>query len=143
MEVCILRGIPGSGKSTWINKLPSKVIHCSADHYHTDPQTGYYNYNKENAHLAHRECLHKFANALVAKEPFIVVDNTNTTMSELLPYYKLAEAYNNRVRIILFHCSFETAINRNVHNVPIDTIWRMYRNTINENIPYPQEHILT
>ncbi len=55
----LMRGLPGSGKSTLVNilkRLYSKsVVVCSADNYFLDSQ-GVYNFNRDKIGEAHRVC---------------------------------------------------------------------------------------
>ena len=51
---------------------------------------------------------------------------------ELATYVRLCEAFGVDYSIILVHCSVETAIARNVHNVPVPTIMAMYGNLLRD-----------
>lgn len=137
MQVIIMRGLPGSGKSTYAKKYqlnyPKVIIH-SADTYHT--VSGKYVFNPENIPFAHNNCLQNFLYSLQDKDiETIIVDNTNTTAWEIAPYYRLAEVYGCDVKILRIECSFETSIARNIHNVPHSKIWGMYQNMQTEKLP--------
>lgn len=149
MKVFILRGIPGSGKSTWVEEychnLPpvkvgvveGKVAICRADDYHIN-KYGIYEYKPENAKPAHDECFKKALAVLVhmPKEySHLFIDNTNSSLWELSPYYRLAEALGHSVEIVQIDCPLEVSIRRNVHDVPSSTIWRMYQNILTEKLP--------
>lgn len=145
MEVIILRGISGAGKDAWIEKMINdnahdlhKFVECSADHYHTI--LGNYCWIKENAQEAHRQCFLKFLK--FAQHPgnqrgldFLIVNNTNTTVWEIAPYYRAAEAFNLPVKIVRVHCELVTGFRRNVHGVPAGTVLRQWRNINNEVLP--------
>ena len=97
-RMVILRGLPGSGKSTRAAEIvraesggSSGVIH-SADDYFYSP-SGVYNYNPAllgRAHLSNR------ARSLQAAENGnspIVIDNTNLSIKEMKPYVQIAKKY--------------------------------------------------
>lgn len=124
-KVILLSGVPGSGKSSLVNKmsLAGDVTVCSADHYFE--KTGQYVFDVTRMGDAHGECLRKFTNALFRNDELIVVDNTNTSALELAPYVALAQAFNASCEIITVDCDPQLAFERNVHNVPLNTIRRM------------------
>lgn len=129
MEATILRGCSGSGKSTWtkthIGSVHEEVVVCSADQFFM--KDGEYKFNPKMLGEAHATCLRKFvSNAIIgAKE--LLVDNTNTTMSEVAPYAAVANAYGYRVRIVTLLCDPEIAHARNRHNVPLHVVEQQYK----------------
>ena len=140
MNIYILRGIPGSGKSTWIkqeNRATDDEV-CSADFYHTI--NGVYKFDPKRTGEAHNLCLSKFLQLLQTKRDHIYVDNTNTTAWEIAPYYRLAEVFLCNVQIITILCPVEVAIARNVHAVPGTTILTMHRNILMEQLPPHWKH---
>lgn len=150
MQVYIMRGLPGSGKSTWISRHannPSTLRIVSADKYHVNSK-GVYEYKLENAKAAHDNCLLSYMESLLNYRDLInrgfghlnelqciYVDNTNTSVWEIAPYYRLAEIYGHKVEIVQFICSVETSLIRNIHKVPPSTIWKMYQNLLTEKLP--------
>ncbi len=143
MEVIILRGIAGAGKDTWIRNLvktTEKTLEvCSADDYQMI--LGKYCYIKENQKEAHRQCFLKFLK--FAEHPgnqrdldFLIVNNTNTTVWEIAPYYRVAEAFDLPVKIVRIHCELVTGFRRNQHNVPAETVLRQWRNINTEILPH-------
>lgn len=145
MQVIIMRGIPGSGKSTWakdfIAAQQSKDwLVVSADHYHMVGST--YRYDPKNAGAAHAQCLRNFMTAVMERGNYtgsdidgVIVDNTNTTAWEIAPYYALSLAFQCDVKIVRVHCPLETALPRNVHDVPAARVWQMYQNIMTEKLP--------
>jgi hypothetical protein len=110
-QVIIIRGIPGSGKSTMIKKLLASrllpdgeleeslnkaVEICSADHYFINNESGEYVFVPENIGKAHGYCQIKFIEALHRKVPTIFVDNTNIKKEHYQFYIDNAikEGYN-------------------------------------------------
>ena len=146
MKVIIMRGLPGSGKSTWIKKTftdPGKVvIVCSADDFHLD-KDGNYNFDPALAGEAHNCCLRKFLITLEREIEgptkgaieAVIVDNTNTTLAELAPYVRLAEALGFKYTIVQTECSIQTAVERNIHGVPVGTMFTMRKNLWREIPP--------
>lgn len=138
MKVIILRGIPGAGKSTWIEKnirIDHRVV--SADHHFVDPETGGYKFDPTQLGVAHARCLRKFVQHLedLPQSWTVVVDNTNTTAVEISPYYALAEAFRCDVEIVTLHCDPDVAARRNVHGVPGSTVYPMDRRLRAEVLP--------
>lgn len=129
-----MRGLPGCGKSTWAkNNCGTGVF--SADSYHVG-EDGVYRFDPKRAGWAHNECFRQFTIA-VFTETFRVlcVDNTNTTLAELAPYVRVAEAFGHEYTIMYLMCDVETAIKRNVHGVPANMILTMQRNLLTEIVP--------
>jgi predicted kinase len=126
MKRCIImRGLPGSGKSTWIQENEPNFYSYSADHYHT--KGGVYQFDPSKVREAHNWCLGRFAQGSSDGCPQIAVDNTNVRAFEFAPYYRLAEAFGYQVDIVWVIAPIEKCILRNVHGVPPETIQRMAR----------------
>jgi predicted kinase len=126
MKVTLLVGPSGSGKSTFTSKLPGKVIVCSADHHFID-EDGQYKYTPSEIGKAHGACLRRFVASMLVNADNVVVDNTNTTTTELAPYVALGTAYNREVEILVFgtDLGLGTLVERNVHCVPETAIAQM------------------
>ena len=123
MKVIIMRGLPGSGKSTYIkNNFPNALV-CSADHFFE--KDGEYNFNPAKLPDAHKACMRTFIKYLSAEAPLIIVDNTNTQLWELSPYVSVAEAFGAEVEILHVKSDVNTCIDRNVHGVPEKSIKAM------------------
>jgi len=100
----ILRGLPGSGKSTFANYMFSNNI-FEADKYFYD-EDGTYNFDVTKLHAAHKWCQlrveHAMEDNLESNGQYfseIVVSNTSTTEKELEPYFM--EKMRNRFDIKL------------------------------------------
>lgn len=117
-QVIIMRGFPGSGKSTWLKNSPGRKVICSADHHFTVPGTGEYHFNHSQLEEAHNACMCKFVWSVTEGHSIVVVDNTNLTINEILPYFQVAKAFGYDIKIVEMRCSIDLAKSRNVHNVP-------------------------
>jgi len=134
MRLVILRGLPGSGKSTLISKLEDeykeKAVVCSADHlfyFGKEHIPENYKYDIKLAYKAHTECKKKFDKCLNDNCPFIVIDNTNIRKNEYIYYILGGLKYN--YKIILHSITGMTAdesFKLNVHKVPMEVCERMY-----------------
>ena len=140
MPYCdIMQGIPGSGKSTYANSL--NVMVCSADDYHVG-EGGTYNWKPDKVGAAHQACMLKFLTR-VYNGRHVCVDNTNTTLEEMAPYVRVAQAMGYIVRIHTFVCSAETSAQRNTHGVPLKSCERMLARMATPPKRWDIEHIVT
>jgi predicted kinase len=128
-KVYIVRGLPGSGKSTKVKTLlgNKQYVICSADNFFVD-SSGRYSFVPSLIKDAHKYCQERFLKAIRNNIPTIIVDNTNTQKWEYQYYLNLADQYDYDVEIIdLFDggLSDEELAKRNIHNVPKEAISRM------------------
>jgi len=123
--VILMRGIQGSGKSTWVKKNYPKAVVCSADDYHI--VEGEYKFDPRKLGEAHDKCFLKYLQNLLSRtDADIVVDNTNANIIELAPYVRLAEVYPIDYKIITMFCEPHIAWARNIHNVPLHIVVNCY-----------------
>ncbi len=134
--VIVMIGVPGSGKSTYARRVMVKlnsmfglrVIKCSADDYFLD-KDGVYRFNRDRIAHAHGYCKDQARKAMRSGCDLVVIDNTNTTHKERLPYMEMAKEWDYRVVQRVIGSTDEDSIKiyaqRNVHQVPIDAIRRM------------------
>ena len=101
-SLIILRGLPGSGKTTLASELSEagKYPVCAIDDYFTDRQTGEYRFEFEKNHLAYKQCESCVRSAMQAMQAKIFVDNTFTLEWEMEPYFELAAEYGYRVHVL-------------------------------------------
>lgn len=124
-KVVIMRGVSGSGKSTFIkNHFPDAVV-CSADKYYYD-KNGNYNWDGSKVGSAHAFSRTCFKSALQCKKPLVVVDNTNTRLKEFKFYLTMADQHGYDVTVIRLEVPLEVLFGRNVHGVPDETVQAMY-----------------
>lgn len=124
MRVVILQGLPGSGKTTYIRRQAEsgEVASVSADDYFLDGK-GVYRFDPSllpAAHSACRKAFHQLCDKYRMQDITLFVDNTNTTVSEVSPYYCMAiDAKAESVEILYVPCTPEVAAARNTHGVPL------------------------
>lgn len=111
-EIVLIRGLPGSGKSTRA-KAMSGYKHIEADMYFQ--RDGEYRHDKNKIQLAHAWCLAE-AKAALENGENVVVANTFTCQWEMKPYIDLG--YSFRIEIA-------TGSFQNIHGVPAATIEKM------------------
>lgn len=118
MKAYILRGLPGSGKSTFTKTLDNAVV-ASADNFFM--KDGRYEFNPSLLGDAHKACLRLFVETLRAGKD-VVCDNTNTTHFDMAAYVQVALALGADVEIHTFLVSPEVSFSRNTHGVPRNVI---------------------
>lgn len=119
-DLIVLRGIPGSGKSSVAELFGSKAI-CTADDYFEDEQ-GNYNFDPTKLKDAHADCQMRCGLYMENGNPKIIVANTSTVAWEMEVYEKLAAKYGYRV----YHLIVENRHGgKNSHGVPEEAIQKM------------------
>ena len=121
-DLILLRGLPGSGKSTLgevILYLPNNNLKpLSADDYFI-MSDGTYNFNFEKLKEAHNDCQQRCANLMMNGVIRIVVANTFTQEWEMKPYFEMAERYGYRIHTLIVENRHG---DNNVHGVPDDKL---------------------
>lgn len=132
----LLRGLPGSGKSTRAEELVScfrtmgaTPAVFSADKYFVTRDG--YRYDAKKIGLAHNWAYKSTEKAVAAFQSPLIIDNTNTEEFEILNYYNLA--YHNWYKFYALEPDTPWAFDvpelahRNTHHVPADKLSRMLR----------------
>lgn len=119
MKLTIVRGLPGSGKSTFVNSEERFYVtkHIEADDFHII--NGEYVYRSQYAGRAHEWCQAQVAYYL-NQGVDVAVANTFITKRSVVPYYELAQEFGAEFEIITLTNDFGT-----VHDVPEETLDRM------------------
>jgi predicted kinase len=115
----IVRGIPGSGKSTFAKTLGGQ--HYEADMYFID-EDGDYNFDVTKIKDAHQWCQSFVKTDMTLEYPKIVVSNTSTQEWEMKPYFDLANEFGYTVFTIIVENRHG---GKNQHDVPEDKIEQM------------------
>jgi predicted kinase len=113
----IVRGIPGSGKSTFAQSLDCPVF--EADQYFIDSETGEYKFDGSKIKLAHNWCKLRVEQSMEDDFQKIAVSNTFTQEWEMDAYYELAKQYGYRVFSLIVENRHEGV---NEHGVPEDKL---------------------
>ena len=119
----IVRGIPGSGKSTFAKSL-------GGTHFETDMffmKEGEYKFDMFKLKEAHKWCQDSVYNAMILNHTaglnnVIVVSNTFTQEWEIDYYFELAKEHGYRVYSLIVENRHG---NKDVHNVPEEKLLQM------------------
>lgn len=116
MKTCILvRGISGSGKSSFVNSIIHHQDWVEADMYFTVGNE--YNFDASKLKAAHEWC-QRYVEKTMQNEEDIIVSNTFTTEWEMKPYLDLAEKYGYTVFTVIVEKRHD---NSDIHSVPEET----------------------
>jgi predicted kinase len=115
----IIRGVPGSGKSTYVKNNLSGIYHLEADMYFI--RNGKYEFNPNKIKKAH-EFTQKIANQIMQTGADLVVSNTFTRIWEFEPYLKMAGKYGYEVKVIRLNSLY-----KNTHGVPDSVVSDMLK----------------
>jgi predicted kinase len=116
----LLRGLPGSGKTTLAKSLAGE--HIEADMYFVDKETGAYNFDGSKLKNAHNWCKDVVEHWMKDDIQRIIVSNTFTQEWEMEAYYLLAETYGYIVHSVIVENRHGGV---NEHGVPTDKLEQM------------------
>lgn len=123
----LVRGLPGSGKSTFANFVWNDYAICEADKFFYDKE-GNYNFDASKLKQAHEWCRNEVETRMKDNEanpqyyPEIVVSNTFTQEWEMEAYYQLAKKYDYLVISIIVENRHG---GKNIHGVPEEKLEQM------------------
>jgi len=122
----IIRGLPGSGKSSYAESIRGNNPVCSADDFFII--NGVYTFDGSKLGMAHADCQSRVNAALSTTDSGVIVANTFTCRWEMEPYLSMAENHNARV-VVIDHfdggMNDATLASTNVHGVPESSIAAM------------------
>ena len=113
----IVRGIPGSGKSTLIKKITKNIVEL--DDYYNE-KYGYYKFSYDEVPQSHKYALNKIEKMMIDKLDEIAVIDSFIKNKDFDQYKKLAIKYNYKPIEIIVHSDF-----KDIHNVPIKRLEEM------------------
>ncbi len=117
MELILIRGIPGSGKSTFADSFHDHT------HFETDmffvQRNGKYIFDPKQLEKAHQWCKNETINA-IARQKNIVISNTFIQFWEMEEYLFLGKSAGYSIKIIEMTTRYES-----VHDIPIETLNKM------------------
>ena len=128
-----MSGIPGAGKDKYVSEVYPNADVVSADSFFMS--NGIYQFDASKLSEAHAFCMRKFLQDTYLRHPTIIVNNTNTRIEEIAPYYAIGKAYGAVVRLITIYCDVEKAAIRNVHGVPAQVCQSMAERLANRILP--------
>lgn len=117
-ELIIVRGLPGSGKSTFAKTLMDTVVIESDMWWYRNPELEY-QFDMELLNRAHRWCL-QTAEAFLARGDCVAVANTNLTFKDAKGYIAFAKALNCPITVYSMDSHYGS-----IHNVPDEVMERM------------------
>ena len=115
----LIRGLPGSGKSTIAKKLALKENHLEADMFHMCGDC--YVFDRDNLGKAHDWCRLETERKMRDGKTPIAISNTFTKNSELKEFLELAKQYEYNYQII----TIENVPFDSRHGVPKEVIEKM------------------
>jgi predicted kinase len=116
----LVRGLPGSGKTSFASAIWNDYAVCEADKFFYDKE-GNYNFDPSKLKEAHTWCKNQVETRMIDHQnnqqyyPEIAVSNTFTQEWEMEDYFKLAEKYEYKVVSLILENRHGS---QNVHGVP-------------------------
>ena len=116
----LVRGLPGSGKTSFATHIWNDYAVCEADKFFYDKE-GNYNFDPTKLKEAHAWCINEVESKMIEHQnnqqyyPEIAVSNTFTQEWEMENYFKLAEKYGYKVVSLIVENRHGS---QNVHGVP-------------------------
>jgi hypothetical protein len=120
----LVRGLPGSGKTSFASAIWNDYAVCEADKFFYDKE-GNYNFDPTKLKEAHAWCKNEVESKMIEHQnnqqyyPEIAVSNTFTQEWEMEDYFKLAEKYGYKVVSLIIENRHG---GQNVHGVPEDKL---------------------
>ena len=115
-SLILVRGVSGSGKSTFVQNIVHDQYFFEADMFFVD-DNGNYKFEHSKLKDAHAWCRFQVEETMKDADD-IIVSNTFTTEREMKPYLNLAEKYGYTVFTVIVENRHG---NKDVHNVPQET----------------------
>jgi predicted kinase len=125
-ELILLRGLPGSGKTTIAKillqlKSTDEPEVLSADDFFIN-ENGEYDFDLQKIKEAHQYCQFRCSERMRQQKAKIIVANTFTQEWEMDIYFEMAKRYNYRIHTLIVENRHGS---ENVHEVPAEKIKQM------------------
>jgi predicted kinase len=123
-SLIILRGLPGSGKTTLAGVLSenNKYPMLSIDDFFTDPVTAKYHFEFAKNHLAYKHCEERTNEWMKKGVEKIFLHNVFSLEWEMEPYFKMAAENNYGIFVLTVENRHG---NKNVHEISEEQIRKM------------------
>jgi predicted kinase len=115
-DLILLRGLPGSGKST----IGDIILFTGQNNQ--DDRDGNYIFDATRLKEAHNDCQQKCAERMKMQFSKIVIANTFTQEWEMEKYFEMADRYRYRVHSLIVENRHGS---QNIHDVPEDKLEQM------------------
>jgi len=124
MRIVVLIGLPGSGKSTWLERMGAAGLSSDAIRKLLADDEG-----DQTIHSRVFQTLrYLLVRRLAIGRPVTYIDATNLTPAERAPYIRIGKAHACEVEAVFFDVPLEVCRVRNAHRrrvVPEDALARM------------------
>lgn len=138
-KLILMRGLPGSGKSTRAKELAEdNPVFSTDDFFYVNNE---YQFDPSNLARNHQKNIQRTEDAMKNNQRIVTVDNTNISPYEMKPYVLLADKYGYQIEIHKPNTDWawnsEELAKRNTHKVPQNTIEKLIeRFDENEDLEY-------
>lgn len=119
MDLIILRGIPGCGKTSFAKVIGGEV--ASADDFLINNK-GEYEWSFDRCKLAHSLCIELATKLMKDKTPKVIISNTNTKTKDVEFWTNLGKQYGYRVFSVIVENRHG---GKDSHDVPEETLTKM------------------
>ncbi|UXE02819.1 RNA ligase [Staphylococcus phage Koomba-kaat_1] len=144
-QLILMRGAPGSGKTTYIKENGLEGYSLSPDILRTQYSAPVYD-TEGNLRISQEEdhkvwdLLFSILEKRMENGEFTVIDATHSTAKLIKKYEKLSNKYGYRVYVVNIEVELDTLLERNnnrqeVKKVPVNVIENIYERLKHENIP--------